>query len=431
MVSENHTITVRTILPLLALLAWPAAGCQPSKPHITVSKETTWITEPLNADGTVNYVAAADAWLSKGVTRDNNAAILILQAFGRDVIKEEVRETIIKRLELTDFLDANTALVSVFSYVDSTFAYDDVDQALADLEAAINFIRDAPFAARADVTQLAAYVKRNDQALDLLVKASNRPRYYVPYVSPSKPPRMMDCILRVNLRGWFATNNSLTSRAALRARQGKFDAALCDIAAARKLGRFFQQETTAVNAMVGMAVERCALRTMIGLATSGRLDKNQAKALLENLTETPPMPMPSEFGAPIERLFALDSMTRWARDGIEMGTRYGPNNTDQEPEVTIPDVKIDYDLLLRLTNESFAKARVIDALPTFQARDKASNALSTGISKEAKHAARPFATLLSCRPPSPNSSNRQARTIRNVLRDSYMSLIWPPAPHFP
>jgi len=76
----SYRMTPMIVLPLLVFLACPAAGlCQtskPGKPLITVSKETTWITEPLNADGTVNYVAAADAWLSKGVTRENNAAIL-------------------------------------------------------------------------------------------------------------------------------------------------------------------------------------------------------------------------------------------------------------------------------------------------------------------------------------------------------------------
>ena len=391
MVSKTHTITVRTILPLLALLALPAAAlCQttkpasPAKPLITVSKETTWITEPLNADGTVNYVAAADAWLSKGVTRDNNAAILILQAFGREAIKENVRDTTFKRLGLTDFLDANTALVNVGRYVEVTFGEADRDQARDDLPAAISAVRKDPLDVNVDLSLLSEYVKRNDRALDLLVKASERPRYYVPYVSPSNPPRMMDCITRLHLLGWMASAKALICRGALRAREGKFDAALRDITAARKLGRLIQQETILINALVGVGVERNALAAMIGLATSGRLDKDQARALLASLTETPPMAMQSDLSEPIERFFCLDWITGWARDGLEIGSRLGPDNTDLEPEVTVPDVKIDYDLLCRLTNKDFAKVREADILPTFEGRDKARKAISTPTSAEVK-----------------------------------------------
>ena len=59
-----------------------AAEAGPRKVPITVSRETTLLLGPLNADGTVNYVAAANELLGKGATPDNNAAIPLLRALG-------------------------------------------------------------------------------------------------------------------------------------------------------------------------------------------------------------------------------------------------------------------------------------------------------------------------------------------------------------
>lgn len=46
---------------------------KPHKPDITVSKETTYLTEPLASDGAIDYVAALNKIESTGVTADNNA----------------------------------------------------------------------------------------------------------------------------------------------------------------------------------------------------------------------------------------------------------------------------------------------------------------------------------------------------------------------
>ena len=43
---------------------------------VTISKETTYITEPLRADGYPDYVAALNQRFSQGVTPENNAAVL-------------------------------------------------------------------------------------------------------------------------------------------------------------------------------------------------------------------------------------------------------------------------------------------------------------------------------------------------------------------
>ena len=71
---------------------------------ITVSPETTYLTGPLNADGTVNYTQALIDRYSKGVTPDNNAVALLALAFeANDFIPEfSTRAEILRQLDLTE-----------------------------------------------------------------------------------------------------------------------------------------------------------------------------------------------------------------------------------------------------------------------------------------------------------------------------------------
>jgi hypothetical protein len=65
-------------LSLLALL--PAAD--PPKPVFPLGKETTYFTGPLDKDGYVDYAAALNERLGKGVTPQNNALALLWRVWG-------------------------------------------------------------------------------------------------------------------------------------------------------------------------------------------------------------------------------------------------------------------------------------------------------------------------------------------------------------
>ncbi len=93
---KRHKRGKRVILLVIGLLLVAGLVCNywPMEGHITISRETTYITGPLNEDGTVNYVAALDDRLSKGVTPENNAAPLLLRAWGADIIREPARARI-------------------------------------------------------------------------------------------------------------------------------------------------------------------------------------------------------------------------------------------------------------------------------------------------------------------------------------------------
>jgi hypothetical protein len=57
-------------------------GGKPTSPNIIVSKATTYVTGPLNKDGSVDFAGAINRFYSLGVTTKNNANVLIWQAIG-------------------------------------------------------------------------------------------------------------------------------------------------------------------------------------------------------------------------------------------------------------------------------------------------------------------------------------------------------------
>src|SRR5262245_2947460 len=88
----NAVQTVASLLVTLVLIAGWLAGGQSSsetgdkaasaKQPFSIAKETTYVTEPVDKDGFIDYAAALNDKLSKGVGKENNAVALLCQVFG-------------------------------------------------------------------------------------------------------------------------------------------------------------------------------------------------------------------------------------------------------------------------------------------------------------------------------------------------------------
>ena len=82
---------------------------QPSPP-IIVGRDTTYITEPLTADGLPDYEAYLRDLGRKDVTPDNNAAVLVWQALWPNNLEREYLESMRAELGLKDLPSAKAAL---------------------------------------------------------------------------------------------------------------------------------------------------------------------------------------------------------------------------------------------------------------------------------------------------------------------------------
>src|SRR5216683_622251 len=67
---------------LVSLAASLICAAWPGTSTFTVGTETTYVTEPLDKHGYVDYVTALNQRISKGITPEKNANVLIWQALG-------------------------------------------------------------------------------------------------------------------------------------------------------------------------------------------------------------------------------------------------------------------------------------------------------------------------------------------------------------
>lgn len=75
-------VAVALLAVIGAVVLWRSRVGRGPSPPPTVSRETTWLTEPLRPDGTIDYAAALDAEWGRGVTPENNAAPVIARIVG-------------------------------------------------------------------------------------------------------------------------------------------------------------------------------------------------------------------------------------------------------------------------------------------------------------------------------------------------------------
>src|SRR5689334_14951754 len=105
---------------LLCATARPIDAAEPSQPaakppgatkppvNVTLSKETTRITEPLTADGYPDYVEYLNRQLSEGVTPQNNAVVLLWQVVGPQTVSKSKRAEYFRRLGVGSIRRAST-----------------------------------------------------------------------------------------------------------------------------------------------------------------------------------------------------------------------------------------------------------------------------------------------------------------------------------
>ncbi|MCK4850325.1 MAG: hypothetical protein KAT11_03185 [Phycisphaerae bacterium] len=305
---KNTTIRkiyVSAMISTVLLLSVMAKADDPPSTKIILSPETTRISEPLNNDGTVNYLAALNKQYSKGVTAENNAAILLLQAAGPERLAPIIKDKGLAILGMPSLPSEGDYFVGFDTYVgDSEEAYEFLEEAI-----------EGSWSAR-DYPKLADWLKANEKPLLLVIAAANRPRYYMPMLSPDEPPQIFSVIV-AGLQIKREMARALVVRAMLKLDSGDIDGAQADLLAVHRLARLVGQGPTLIERLVGMAVESAACEGDNGLATSGRLTANQAQAYLSQLQGLPALPGIAETIDKCERFGLLDATMSVYRTGYK------------------------------------------------------------------------------------------------------------------
>jgi type II secretory pathway pseudopilin PulG len=299
-------------IALVVFLIWP------SRSTFTVSPETTYVTEPLDQDGRVDYATAINERLGKGVTPDNNAMVLIWKALGpRPEGGPGMSPEYFRWLGIEAPPEQGEYFVDWNKYLKEQLKVEDNEERrmLDELQA-----RNGKWPwKREDEPRLAKWLDTNVKPLAIVVEATKRPEFFnplVPGTTNGKSNGMISCLLPA-VQKCRALATALTCRAQLRLAEGKIDDAWQDLLACHRLGRLMSHGGTLIEQLVGIAIDAVACNAGLTFLSHAKLSSQQALACLKDLQNLPPMASLADKIDTGERMFCLDTIMLLVRDGID------------------------------------------------------------------------------------------------------------------
>jgi hypothetical protein len=363
----------------------PAAKAQAAKAPvaITISKETTFITEPLRKDGYVDYVAALDEKCREGVTPENNAAVLFWQAVGPAELWKESREQHFRRLGMTPLRETGDYFVNLAQYLAMQQGAAKQDNRKFDLERdrelrqMLGPLKRRPWS-KEESPVIAEWLAANEKPLALVIEASKRPRFYDLQIDEGRT-RMIGlfspCI------GYFHQPGDVVSalivRAMLRLHDGERETAWGDLLACHRLARLVGQGPMVVHALVPSRMDEEACGADQAFLQHVHLTAAEAARMRDDLERLPRMPTPGEKIDPAERYTVLDCVATFAREGIASLKAFSKPPYPKEYRATInrlrqssANVPLDWDASLRLANAWFDRIAAARNLATREEQRK-------------------------------------------------------------
>lgn len=153
---------------------WPAPDVV-----LEISKETTWITEPLDVEGRPDYVAAYNQMLSKGVTEENNAGVLLLPLID-DIYKDQiVRERIYLILGLEQPGEEVKRFVDFSVYIKGKLKQREAEE----LARKVNGELQEKSWKAEDYPLVAEWLENQRDVIKTYIEASKREKYYIPRIA--------------------------------------------------------------------------------------------------------------------------------------------------------------------------------------------------------------------------------------------------------
>jgi hypothetical protein len=294
----------------LIYAAWPGSST------FTVSPETTYVIGPLDKHGYVDYVTALNERLSKGITPENNANVLLWKALGPHPEGATMPPEYFKWLGIEQPPEDGDYLVSLEAHLKHDVG---VESSAKQTEYYDRLHQSSkwPWAVESEPV-LAAYLRRNENGLTKLIDATKLRSYYNPLVpkrTEDWSPGLLESLLPnvQKCREWAV---ALISRAMLRLNERKIDEAWQDLLAAHRLGRLVAHGGTLVELLIGIALDQLASNAEITfLSHTERRSSKQIMAYLAELHSLPAMPTVAEKIDLGERFFVLDLIMNFARQG--------------------------------------------------------------------------------------------------------------------
>lgn len=400
-----------------------------AKPPFTISKETTVITEPLRSDGYPDYVEALNRRFSKGVTPDNNSAVLFWKAVGPSEIRKEDREKYFQMLGIPPLSEKGDYLTGYEKYLTAEVERRMKEEKLEDISRKEELKKqlddeyrsaiEHPWS-RKDHPWLAKWLDANKKQLAMLIEASKRPRRYDSLIGKNA-----SCFLLPGPQRSRDVARALTIRAMLATNEGKIAQAWQDIMACHRLARLVGQGPSFVEVLVSIVIETMALKADRALLEYGNLTPDQIAAMRSYLDQLPRISKMQEKMDLCERYVVLDCILAVAKNDPEgLSGVVEAENTDDDNKQQKTIIKLilelsDWDMILRLANSWCDRVVVVMKQTISAERQTSSTDIYNELDKLVKAAKDPQTLII---PMFGNPKKEISKRLGNML----VSLLLPP-----
>ncbi|MEW4454141.1 hypothetical protein AB1L30_15820 [Bremerella sp. JC817] len=220
-----------------------------------------------------------------------NAAVHLVQLFGAEVLKDELRDTTLQMLGIESFDKDTPRMIYLepFARIKHRDNPEKRQAFLEQLETDFHMTAGDPWKPE-DFPALSAYFDANQQQLDRLVAIADLPHYYAPILSAETPPSLMGASYTLEYRLPYMAH-CLAKRAMRSLATGDFDSATNDLMAAHKLANLLANGSPLdVSLAKAHWADSFAFRSEQSMLRSGLLSADQAKQYLAKLQEMPRLP---------------------------------------------------------------------------------------------------------------------------------------------
>jgi hypothetical protein len=406
-------IAVGVVVLFVATLLWGLFG---PEPPIRVARETTFLTAPLATDGLPDYEAGLLAMAGPAPAPEDNAAAELLQVLWPLGIDARNLPAVCKALGIPDTPPADPLVAPT----------DDPAGKVSDDVFTETYTNPWTTAEHPD---MAAWLMRHEAAIDRLVEAADRPRFWLPSSSllDGRPAMLFEMTLEplLHLR-WLS--RFVHARALLHVGEGRHAAAWRDIRAVHRLGRLSVARESGPQPFMGQLVaialmahaEKITTRHLLGSPT---LPPDVLVAIRRDIEARLPLRDLAD-AVDFERLTCADavvSLTRRVPGGhLARGRAINDENSGVSTALSLaPATGIDWNLVLVRFSTSYDSLEAALRWPTCAERRAALDRLTGAIASARSSSA----DWLAAGHAIPGAFSRQYRS--ELVADVLVGLLFP------
>ena len=339
-------------------------------PGLVISKETTYITEPLTADGTrVDYFAALEKVLyPPEMKTDDNGYRLIVRALGDAANQWQEDESngdtearsdqVYQKLGLDPDVKPTMTFGETSEFLREYCATKGLSEKQAD-ELDRKVFR--PWTLD-DLPMMEPWLEKNGPVLDLVGEAVRRPAFCFPLVQPREEAMLVEIIALGEIQRVREFARMLQARANYRIGTGNIDGAIDDLITCGRLGRHVECQGAVIARLVGIALEGIAASVGVAAVHESQPTEEQLQRLVDELDAIPPRPSMDRTWL-VERYYTLDMLQAFAVGDESLAELFSAlEGYEQFEPAVAPYVSVDWNIVMRRVNGLYDEMDGIQAL---------------------------------------------------------------------